>query len=112
MADAALLSALGAASAYLSVLVLALYINSGEVTTLYGHPKGLWAACPLLLYWLSRLWLLAHRGQLDDDPVEFAARDAATWLVGLGLLATLALAVLDGALCQLGPLARRSAAGA
>jgi 4-hydroxybenzoate polyprenyltransferase len=41
----------------------------------YGHPYGLWLLCPLLLYWLVRIWLKAHRGELHDDPVVFAATD-------------------------------------
>lgn len=66
---------LGAASGYISVLVLALYLNSEEVTTLYRWPELLWLALPPLLYWMSRVWLLAHRGQIDQDPVVFALHD-------------------------------------
>jgi len=73
--DLALIQSLGAASGYLSVLVLALYINSSASEVLYRHPQVLWLLCPALLYWISRAWLIAHRGRMHDDPVVFALRD-------------------------------------
>lgn len=82
-ADANQLSSLSSAAAYVSVLVLALYINSPEVQLLYRHPQGLWLLCPVLIYWISRLTLIANRGQLDDDPVSFALKDFATWVTGI-----------------------------
>jgi hypothetical protein len=65
------------------VLVLALYINSPEVQLLYRHAQGLWLLCPVLIYWIGRLTLIANRGQLDDDPVTFALKDSATWVTGI-----------------------------
>jgi 4-hydroxybenzoate polyprenyltransferase len=79
--DLSLISSLGAASGYLSVLVLALYIQDKETTNLYRHPQFIWLACPLLLYWVSRAWLIAHRGSMHDDPIVFAAKDRGSWLV-------------------------------
>jgi 4-hydroxybenzoate polyprenyltransferase/phosphoserine phosphatase len=77
----------GAASGYISVLVLALYVSSQEVTRLYSNPMIIWLACPLLLYWVSRVWLLARRGIVHDDPLVFALRDRVTYVVAtLGLL--------------------------
>lgn len=73
--DLALLQSLGGASGYLSVLVLALYINSTASDVLYRHPTVLWMVCPLLLYWISRAWMVAHRGVMHDDPVVFAVTD-------------------------------------
>jgi 4-hydroxybenzoate polyprenyltransferase len=73
--DLPMIQALGAASGYIAVLVFALYINSPESLALYGHPQWLWLICPLLLYWVGRAWLLAHRGDMHDDPVVFAATD-------------------------------------
>lgn len=66
---------LGTASGYVAVLVLVLYMNSPEMRVIYGDSRSLWLICPLVLYWVTRLWLLARRGQLDDDPVVFAVRD-------------------------------------
>ena len=79
--DAQVLGWLGVASGSLSVLVLALYITSRDVTALYNHPAVLWFACPLMLYWISRVWLLAHRGELHEDPLVFALRDGPSYLV-------------------------------
>lgn len=73
--DASLLATLGGASGYLSVLVLALYIDSTASAALYRHPQWLWLMCPLLLYWISRVWIIAHRGAMHDDPVVFAVTD-------------------------------------
>jgi 4-hydroxybenzoate polyprenyltransferase len=73
--DASLLTTLGGASGYLSVLVLALYIDSSASAALYRHPEWLWLMCPLLLYWVSRVWIIAHRGAMHDDPVVFAVTD-------------------------------------
>src|SRR4029079_663597 len=73
--DLALVQSLGSTSGYLAVLVLALYINSTASELLYRHPQVLLLLCPLLLYWISRAWLIAHRGNMHDDPVVFALTD-------------------------------------
>ena len=73
--DFELLAALGGASGFISVLVLALYLNDTMSTNLYKHPEWIWLACPLLILWMSRSWLLAHRGKMHDDPVIFALKD-------------------------------------
>ena len=73
--DIPLVQSLGAASGYLSVLVLALYIDSPDSRALYHHPHYLWLLCPVLLYWVSRTWAIAHRGVMHDDPVVFAVTD-------------------------------------
>jgi 4-hydroxybenzoate polyprenyltransferase len=91
-ADLELIATQGAASGYLSVLVAALYINSDRVVGLYQRPELLWLICPLLLYWISRVWLLAHRGHLDDDPVLFAIRDRNSYAVGGLIVLVLLLA--------------------
>lgn len=73
--DLPLLQSFGAASGYGAVLVLALYINSPESLALYTRPYALWLLCPMLLYWISRAWFVAHRGEMHDDPVVYAATD-------------------------------------
>lgn len=80
--DVRLLETLGVAAGYISVLVLALYMNSAQMRSLYGESRILWLACPLVLYWITRLWLLANRGRLDEDPVVFALRDRTSLAVG------------------------------
>ena len=80
--DLAVVVSLGTGSGYLAALVLALYVNSQQVVTLYAHPNLLLLVCPLLLYWISRVWLLAHRGRMHDDPVVFALRDPTSYAIG------------------------------
>lgn len=83
------LKAMGVASGYMSVLVIALYINSDEVLLNYSRPQVLWLVCPLLLYWVSRLWLKTGRGQMHHDPLVFAIRDPISRLFGVLILLTL-----------------------
>ncbi len=78
-ADIERVGQLGIAASYLAVLVLALYIQSPDVTSHYAQPRMLWWVLPCLLYWTSRLWLLAGRGELSEDAISFAVRDAASY---------------------------------
>jgi hypothetical protein len=80
-----MIASLGAASGYLSVMVLALYIQEQATVHLYRHPQFIWLACPLLMFWISRTWMLTHRGFMKDDPVVFAVTDKISLLTG-GLL--------------------------
>lgn len=84
--DLPALTALGASSSFAAAVVLALYIQSPETGELYARPEFLWLICPLLVYWLGRMTLLANRGEVDDDPVVFAITDRTSWLVGLASL--------------------------
>ncbi len=90
--DLEFLATLGIVNGGLAVLVLALYVHSPEVAGLYHSPILLLAVCPLLLYWISRVWLLAHRGLVHDDPIVFALRDAVSYAIGGATLAILWLA--------------------
>jgi 4-hydroxybenzoate polyprenyltransferase len=81
-ADREWLGSMGGSSGYLSVLVLALYINSEQVVALYRSPILLWLVCPLLLLWISRMWLLAHRGRIDQDPIVATVRDPVSYGIG------------------------------
>ena len=74
--------AMGISSGYMAVLVVAFYINSDMVATLYSRPEALWILCPVLLYWISRLWLKTARGEMHDDPVVYAVKDRASWYLG------------------------------
>ncbi len=82
-ADLAMLSALGAAAGYLAVMVLALYIQDQSTIALYRHPQRIWLACPILLYWITRMWMITHRGWMHEDPVVFAIKDRNSLLAGL-----------------------------
>jgi 4-hydroxybenzoate polyprenyltransferase len=94
ISDAEQLRAFGTSAAYAAVVVFALYISGQDVTTLYPHPGRMWLMTPLLILWISRVWLLASRGELDEDPVIFAVTDRVSLLIGAGVVAVALLAVL------------------
>jgi 4-hydroxybenzoate polyprenyltransferase len=91
--DLTVLQSFGTGAGYLSVLVLALYINSPEIQALYHRPKIIWTLCVLMLYWISRVWMTAHRGGMHDDPVVYALRDRVSLGIGVVAAITVALAV-------------------
>ena len=78
--DTVVLQALGCASGYMAVMVFALYINSVEVRLLYQTPEILWLMAPILLLWVTRMWLKTARGEMHGDPVVFAIMDKETWV--------------------------------
>ncbi len=86
--DLPIISMIAIGAGYVSVLVMALYVNSPAVAGLYVHPQTLWGICAVLFYWITRTVLIAHRGQMHDDPVVYAAKDRISQmclLVMLGL---------------------------
>jgi len=91
--DLPVLQSLGTAAGYLSVLVLALYINSPAIESLYRQPKLIWLLCVLMLYWVSRVWMKAQRGEMHDDPVVFALKDRISLAIGVLAVVTVALAI-------------------
>ncbi len=91
--DIPLIQSLGGSSGYLAVLVLALYVDSTASMSLYDHPHYLWMLCPLLLYWISRTWAIAHRGIMHDDPVVFAVMDRTSQILGVIAAVIVAAAV-------------------
>lgn len=82
ISDLEQLRSLGSASGYVSVAVLTLYISNLDAAQLYSHTKRLWLLIPVLLLWISRLWLKASRGELDEDPVVYAITDSRSLLLG------------------------------
>jgi 4-hydroxybenzoate polyprenyltransferase len=88
--DLEIIQSIGPGSGYMAVLVFCTYINSDLVRTLYRHPNVLWLICPVLMYWITRLWFLARRHALHDDPVVFALTDRVSLMAG-GLVACLIL---------------------
>lgn len=93
VSDSEVLAAMGIASAFVSALVLVLYITSGSAELFYGRHNIIWLAIPLLLYWLCYIWLIAHRGGMFDDPMIFALKDRVSRyiLLSLGLIMVLAI---------------------
>ena len=83
VADIGLIESMGPASGYIAVLVLALYVNGEQMKTLYRNPWPLWLICPVLMYWISRVWIKAKRGELSEDPIVFALRDRISAYLGV-----------------------------
>lgn len=96
VSDRAVLQTLGAVSGYLAVLVFALYTHSLEGNRLYLHPWALWLVCPVLIHWISRIWLLAARTELSEDPVVFAIKDRASVVSGFLALLLILVASFPG----------------
>ncbi len=92
--DAPLIQAVGVASGFSSLLVLALYLNSDAVIKLYRTPEVVWGVVPIMIFWVSWMWLVAHRGEMHDDPLVFAAKDRASWIAGALFVLVLWLATL------------------
>jgi hypothetical protein len=92
--DLEMVETMGLASGYIGILVLCLFISSDDVSRLYATPMVLWLMCPVMLYWISRIWLLARRGELHDDPVLFALRDRNSYVCGATVVAVVVGATL------------------
>lgn len=92
--DLLIIAMLGVSSGILSTLILVLYVSSPEVQALYRSPQLLLIACPILLYWFARLWILTGRNDVHHDPIVFALRDARSYVVALLLAAVLVFATV------------------
>jgi 4-hydroxybenzoate polyprenyltransferase/phosphoserine phosphatase len=89
--DAPLIQMLGVSAGYAALVVLALYLNSDAVVMLYRTPEIVWGAVPVMLFWVSWMWMQAHRGQMHDDPLVFAVKDKASLVAGVCFAAVLAV---------------------
>ena len=96
--DLPMLTSAGVSSGILSIAVVALYINGEKVLQMYPLPQALWLICPLLLYWIGRVWMITARGEMHEDPILFAIRDHTSILTAffavLVILSALVLPVL------------------
>jgi 4-hydroxybenzoate polyprenyltransferase len=90
--DLSQLASFGAASGYLAVLVFMLYLDSPSSKQIYSTSEALWTVCPLLLYWISRLWIMIHRHQVAEDPIVFIFKDKVSCVIGLAVALVLLLA--------------------
>lgn len=88
-ADRNAFAAIGPASGMLAVLVMALYVSTDSIRAHYTSPDVLWMLCPLLLYWVLRVWIFTLRGEMHHDPIVFALRDAVSYCVAAAVLAVL-----------------------
>ncbi len=94
VSDLEYLHSMGVTSGYMSVLVMALYINSEQVIMYYSQPEIIWFICPVLLYWISRVWLKTGRGEMPDDPLVFAFKDRQSQLLGVFIVMITTLATV------------------
>ena len=91
--DLSLLQIMGIATGFLSVIVFSLYIDSPDVSRLYSHPKILWGISLLFLFWISRIWVVTNRGEMTDDPIVFAIKDATSYFIFLGIALIIFLSI-------------------
>lgn len=89
--DLAIVSQMSIASGYVSVMVLALYINSPAVSLLYANPPVLWGICLVLLFWLSWIAMVTHRGEMHDDPIVYAVKDRISRICGFLIIGFVSL---------------------
>ena len=80
------LRSFGTSSAYAAVVIFAIYITGPDVVKLYHRPRLLWLTVPLMILWLNRVWLLASRGELDEDPVAFALTDLTSQAIAIAIV--------------------------
>jgi 4-hydroxybenzoate polyprenyltransferase/phosphoserine phosphatase len=92
--DRELLLSLGVGSSFSAVVIFSLYVHSQDVRLLYSAPELLFLLCPIVLYWLSRTWLLAHRGELKEDPVTLAIRDPVSYGIALASAIVIAASMI------------------
>jgi 4-hydroxybenzoate polyprenyltransferase len=94
LVDLALISQAGVGSGLIAGLILALYADSQEIQHLYPHPRALWCLCPIFVYWIVRVWIIAHRGNMTDDPILYAFGDKVSYIVGFAIVAAVLLAMM------------------
>jgi 4-hydroxybenzoate polyprenyltransferase len=87
------LRSFGTASAFSAVVIFSIYISNNDVSKLYRHATLLWMILPFMLLWLCRVWLLASRGKLQEDPVVFALTDVMSLLIGAAIACVVLLAL-------------------
>ena len=91
--DAPWIHAIGVCSGYMAGVVLALYVNAPDIVALYSRPQVLWSLCPLMLFWITRLWFRASRGLIHDDPVVEALKDWVSYVTLTCIAVTMLVAI-------------------
>jgi 4-hydroxybenzoate polyprenyltransferase len=91
--DLSIVGAMAAASGFNAITLFALYVSSDTVRSLYARPWVLWLICPVLMYWIARALVLAHRRKMHDDPIVFALKDKVS-LASLAVIVALMLAAI------------------
>ena len=90
--DADFIKVTGPSLGFMAVVVFVLYLNSKEVGLLYTYPERLWLVVPIVLYWVTRIWLKAYRGRMHEDPIVFTVQDGASYVVAVLSIVVLQLA--------------------
>ncbi len=90
--DLSIISQAGLTAGLLGGLILALYVNGAEIERLYPSHEMLWGLCPLFVYWITRVWLVAHRGNMNEDPIVWAFKDRVSYIVGFLMFVSMMLA--------------------
>lgn len=90
--DLEMIASMGPTAGFMAVLVFCLYIESNAGSMIFARPRVLWMAAPVLAYWITRVWFLSHRGQMNDDPVKFAITDRRSWGCAFAIAAVAAVA--------------------
>lgn len=83
VSDLPIISLFGVTSSYLAIMVMIMYIHDLQANRMYSEPMWLWGISVVMLYWVSRVWLKAYRGLMDEDPVLFAMRDRVSYMVAI-----------------------------
>ncbi|HEY4274120.1 MAG TPA: UbiA family prenyltransferase [Rhizomicrobium sp.] len=91
--DLDFLASFGLASCYVSVGILALFVLTPDAHAAFRTPEALWLLCPVLLYWIARVWIFARRGKVPEDPLQFAVRDTASIYAASAAIALLGVAI-------------------
>ena len=94
VSDVHILANMGVASGFVSVLVVALYLNDTQSISQYTYPEILWLVCPLLLYWIGRMWIKTFRDEMHDDPIVFSIKDKGSLLCISCILTIMLTAIL------------------
>ena len=92
--DLPIISTIAIGAGYVSILVMALYVNSPDIVELYARPETLWGVCAVLLYWITRIVMVTHRGLMHDDPIVYAGKDRISQICLLIILALVLWAAL------------------
>ena len=96
VADIPVMLASGVSTGFISIMIVALYINSEKVQTIYTNPMILWLLCPVLMYLIGRIWMFTARGHMHEDPIVFAVRDRGSIYAALLIGAIIITALLYG----------------
>ncbi len=84
--DLPIISMMGISSGYVAVVIMAFYVNSEAMVVLYHEPTALWGICFVLLYWITHMVMVTHRGEMHDDPVVYAVTDRLSQICGFFVL--------------------------